>query len=119
VDTSLTIDILTGLAAIGLLLVLLLWWVARHHRSIPENQTLWQERNYTCVQCGIPMQQGWVLMGKGAIWSERTAGRPGSFALITAALPNTISLRFRPAANMAWRCTSCQLVLIDHSKLVH
>lgn len=58
------------------------------------------------------------MLGKGAIWSPRDGGRPGTFSHIGQALPNTISMRLPPAANMAWRCLDCQMLLIDHDKLV-
>lgn len=110
-----------GLVAIAALLVLwaMLRQVARRNRSEPESPALWDGRDYCCPTCGAPMRPGWVLLGRGAIWSPRARGRPGSLATIGAALPNTISLRLRPAANMAWRCERCQLLLMDHSRLIH
>jgi hypothetical protein len=64
------------------------------------------------------MEQGWALLGKGAIWSSRSRAKPGTFSHIGAALDNTISMSLRPAVNMAWRCASCRLLLLDHAKLV-
>ena len=64
------------------------------------------------------MQQGWVLLGKGAIWSERVVGAPGVFSHIGQALPNTLSMHLKPAVNMAWRCAPCAILTIDHDKLV-
>jgi hypothetical protein len=30
-----------------------------------------------------------------------------------------ISMHVMPAANMAWHCDRCRLLLVDHDKLVH
>lgn len=64
------------------------------------------------------MKPGWVLLGKGAIWTDRAAGRPGTFAHLGNVLPNTLGMRLKPAANMAWRCDDCRMLTIDHDKLV-
>ena len=113
--------IVAGVAAIGALLFLL-WLVRllqRRNRSVDEDPDLWDGRDYRCPACATPMEQGWVLLGKGAIWSPRAEGRPGTFAHIGNALENTISMTLRPASNMAWRCGSCRLLVLDHSKLVN
>ncbi|TCT21511.1 PF20097 family protein [Thiobaca trueperi] len=106
--------------AIGALLSLLL--LVRHLRrqscEVPATDALWHGRDYACPQCCQPLQPGRVLLGKGAIWSPRHQRPPGAFAHLGMALPNTISLSLRPASNMAWRCPDCQLLLIDHSRLV-
>jgi hypothetical protein len=107
-------------AAIAALLAL--WAIVRHLQGkaceVSATSDLWSGRNYACPDCGTTMEAGWVMLGKGAIWSSRDKGPPGTFAHIGSALPNTISLSLRPAANMAWRCPSCRLLLIDHGKLV-
>jgi hypothetical protein len=64
------------------------------------------------------MSPGWVMLGRGAIWADRENGPPGAFITIAAALPNTLSLSLRPASNQAWRCPGCQMLLLDHSRLV-
>lgn len=118
--SDLTVPAIGAFSAL-IALVLLLWlvrWIGRRNRSVPDDPALWTGRDYPCPQCGQSMAEGWVLLGKGAIWSDRANGRPGTFALITSALPNTLSLRLTPAANMAWRCARCQLLLLDHSRLV-
>jgi hypothetical protein len=112
--------ILAGATAIAALL-LLLWLMRglqRRNRSVAEDPRLWEGRSYRCPECGRDMEQGWVLLGKGAIWSPRRKGRPGAFSHIGQALENTISLSLRPATNMGWRCGGCRLLLLDHSKLV-
>lgn len=116
-DVQAWVGIGIGVLALAFLLLFLLR-MRRTNRTVTERSQLWQGRDYACPACGQPMTQGWVLMGKGAIWSERGRGRPGTFALVTNALPNTFSLRVRPASNMAWRCTDCRMLLIDHDKLV-
>jgi hypothetical protein len=112
---------IAGTLAIAALL-LLLWLVRvllRRNRSVGDSPLLWQDRDYRCPECGSPMEQGWVLLGKGAIWSPRGKSKPGTFAHIGSALENTISMSLRPAANMAWRCSSCRLLVLDRSKLVN
>jgi hypothetical protein len=106
-----------GVAAL-LALLLLVRRIDRRNRTEPDTPALWTGRDYPCPHCGARMQQGWVLLGKGAIWSGRGQGRPGAFSHIGAALDNTISLSMRPGANMAWRCEDCRLLLLDHDKLV-
>jgi hypothetical protein len=109
-----------ALLALGVLLALL--WIVRRiqrtTRTVPEAPGLWEGRDYRCPQCGTPMAQGWVMLGRGAIWAARGGRRPGIFAHIGASLENTISLSLPPAANMAWRCPTCRLLLVDHDKLV-
>jgi len=115
--SELTVALIIALLAIGTLLALV-YWVGRRNRVVADDPALWSGRDYPCPQCGAPMRQGWVMLGKGAIWSERAAGRPGAFAHIGQALPNTISMQLKPAANMAWRCDACRILTIDHDKLV-
>jgi hypothetical protein len=115
------VPIIAGLTAVVALLALL--WIVhrinRHNHSRPEDPGLWVGHDYRCPDCGEPMAPGWVLLGKGAIWRERHLGRPGGLSPISRALPNTLSLRLRPAANMAWHCDRCRMLLLDHSTLVH
>ncbi|MCU0835722.1 MAG: hypothetical protein MUC77_15015 [Chromatiaceae bacterium] len=98
-------SIVAGLVAVAVLVFLLV--LVRHIG-----------RRTLSVRDSAPMDPGWVMLGKGAIWSKRSAGRPGTFSHIGNALENTISLSIPPAANMAWRCERCRLLLIDHGKLV-
>ena len=105
-------------ATLILALAGILWRIERKGTKVPDSVALWNGREYSCPGCGSTMRQGWVLLGKGAIWSARSAGRPGTFASIGSALDNTISLSIPPASNMAWRCPPCGLLLLDHSKLV-
>lgn len=107
-----------GLLALGLLFALVVW-IHKRNRAVPDDPALWHGRDYGCPACGAAMAQGWVMLGKGAIFSPRASGRPGLFAHIGSALPNTLSMHLRPAANMAWHCPRCRLLLLDHDKLVH
>jgi hypothetical protein len=109
-----------ALVVVGALLALLfiVRMIRRRNRSVPDDPLLWDGRDYRCPRCRTPMEQGWVLLGKGAIWSPRLKGKPGPFAHIGLALENTMSLALRPAANMAWHCKHCRLLLLDHDKLV-
>lgn len=103
---------------LALLLILLLARLSRRHKAVNNRPGLWLDREYRCPTCQAPMQPGWVMLGKGAIFSPRDRGAPGTFAHIGQALDNTMSFSLRPAANMAWHCPSCRMLLIDHSRLV-
>ena len=117
VDNELLIG---GLIAVAALLAL--FWLVRRvtarNRSVANDPALWRDRDYRCPDCGVAMQQGWVLLGKGAIWSPLGRGKPGTFSHIGSSLENTISLSVPPALNMAWHCPSCRILLLDHDKLV-
>lgn len=109
-------------AGLALSVLLALWWLVRHlqrqTQCVAATPDLWTDRDYCCPACGQPMQPGWLLLGKGAIWTERNQRPPSTFAHLGQALPNTISLDWRPASNMSWRCHSCQLLLVDHAKMI-
>jgi hypothetical protein len=116
-------DLYSLIVAAVLVLALLtmlggLLWLRRRNRRVPDSAALWQGLDRRCPDCGGEMEEGWVMLGKGAIWSPRARGRPGTFAHIGQALPNTISLDLKPAANMGWRCEDCRLLLVDYDKLV-
>ena len=112
--------LLAGFVAIlGLILLLVLVRsIQRRSREVGATPGLWDGRDYRCPNCREPMSPGWVMLGRGAIWADRENGPPGAFSTIAAALPNTLSLSLRPAANQAWRCPGCQMLLLDHSRLV-
>jgi hypothetical protein len=119
--TDLMSSAISALTGILVLLAVTLWLLhrlSRRHVAVANRPDLWQGRDYRCPACTTPMNQGWVMLGKGAIWSPRGKGAPGTFAHIGQALDNTLSLAMRPAANMAWHCPHCRLLLIDHDKLV-
>jgi hypothetical protein len=107
---------------VALAVLLALLWVvrkvARKNRTVADSPSLWEGRDYRCPQCSTSMERGWVMLGRGAIWSAHGARKPGTFAHIGGALENTVSLSLPPAANMAWRCPTCRLLLVDHDKLV-
>lgn len=114
------LDRLAVVAAVGVLLALLfiMGRIRRQSRTIDETPGLWAGRDYRCPGCGSPMQAGWVMLGKGAIWSARDQGPPRPWSHLGQTLPNTLSLDLPPACNLAWRCPTCRLLLIDHDKLV-
>lgn len=112
--------LLAGVVAILalVLLLLLVRMIQRRSREVASTPALWEDRDYRCPGCRGYLEPGWVMLGRGAIWRDRAKGPPGAFRTIAGALPNTISLSLRPAANQAWRCPRCQLLLVDHSRLV-
>lgn len=112
--------LLAGVVAILalVLLLLLVRMIQRRSREVASTPALWEGRDYRCPGCRGHLEPGWVMLGRGAIWRDRRQGPPGPFSTIAGALPNTLSLSLRPAANQAWRCPCCQLLLVDHSRLV-
>lgn len=117
IDSYLLLAGLGGVAAL-LSLLLIVRKIDRRNRTLPDDPQLWSGRDYRCPQCGACMEQGWALLGKGAIWSPRSRGRPGPFANIGSSLPNTLSLSMRPGSNMGWHCPACRILILDHDKLV-
>ena len=109
-----------GLVGVGALILLLVMvrYIRLRSREVPDAPGLWSGRGYACPGCGGPMVEGWLLFGRGAVWSPRAKGPPGTFVTIAESLPNTLSLSLRPAGNQAWRCGDCRLVIFDHSRLV-
>lgn len=107
----------TGVLALLALLVIVRS-IRRRNLETPASPDLWSGRGYQCPSCGAGMEPGWIMAGRGLIWSRRDAAMPGAFSTISSALPNTISVSLRPACNQSWRCPICSLVLVDHSRLV-
>jgi hypothetical protein len=107
------------IAILALALILVLVRVIRRRNlEVPEQGPPGSWPRYRCPGCGAELEPGWVLLGRGAIWSPLSEGPPGTFSLVTGALPNTLSLSLPPACNRAWHCTGCSLLLVDHSRLV-
>ncbi|MEZ5581773.1 MAG: PF20097 family protein [Candidatus Competibacteraceae bacterium] len=118
-------DLMPPIVTIGLLSVgalILVWLLVRYfmgrNRVLPEQQAPRAANNYTCPDCSKPMQPGYLLFGRGAIWAPRVEKPPGSVAHIGQALPNTVSFGLPPDLNLGWRCIPCDLLLVDHRQLV-
>ena len=63
------------------------------------------------------MQNGFNLALRGMIWFDKDE----KFKLNTPiwkAMENIANMGFIPKGNTAWRCFSCQFILVDHSTLV-
>lgn len=116
-DTGLFLAVLVAILALVLLLAIVRA-IGRRSREVASASVLWEGRGYRCPVCRGALEPGWVMLGRGAIWRDRSKGPPGALSTIAGALPNTISLSLRPAANQAWRCPRCQMLLVDHSRLV-
>jgi hypothetical protein len=84
--------------------------------KVKQSEIEWIELK--CPKCQKIMDVGYSLAGRGIIWREKTEMKPGLFSSIGSALENTISLNILPALNISWRCSSCKLVILDHSKMV-
>jgi hypothetical protein len=109
-------------ASVAIAALLALWAIVRHLQGkaceIPATSDLWSGRSYACPDCGSAMEAGWVMLGKGAIWSSREKGPPGPFSHVGSALPNTISLSRAAGCQHGLAMSELPLLLIDHSKLV-
>jgi hypothetical protein len=84
--------------------------------KLKESEIEWKELK--CPKCQKVMDSGLSLAGHGIIWREKTEMTPGIFSNIGSVLENTISLNVLPALNISWRCSSCELVILDNSKMV-
>lgn len=108
------------LVAIGALL--LIWWIVRHIRNrntlVDDGPELWSGKAYRCPKCDAFLEQGYVMLGRGAIWSSREEKPISTLAHIGQSLPNTLSFDLPPATNAAWRCTSCNFLVVDHSRMI-
>lgn len=120
VQPILAMGVLVGAISVAALL-LILFIVRRVNRKtlvVGEDPRFWLERELHCPGCGESMAEGYVMAGKGVIWRPRAEQGPGIFAHIGQALENTMSFGLPPALNMAWRCESCELIMLDLSKMV-
>lgn len=88
---------------------------------VPEGTKDYSDEEILCPVCHEAMISGYSITNRGIIFHERNE----EFSLLKAMLNNQLlkntadySFRFRPRENQAWRCHSCQIVLIDHSKLL-
>ncbi|MEE4379198.1 MAG: PF20097 family protein [Candidatus Competibacteraceae bacterium] len=112
--------VIVGLLSVSVLVLawLLMKYFMRRNRVLPEQQATRITNSYICPDCGKPMQSGYLLLGRGAIWAPRTEQAPGNVAHIGQALPNTVSFGLPPDLNLGWRCIPCNLLLVDHCQLV-
>jgi hypothetical protein len=103
-------------------LIIFLWILFRKIESKNNMVTLdeaslnWKESK--CPTCGKTMEGGYAFAGKGIIFSPKGKKLPGAFSTIGKALDNTFSMNITPAVNMAWHCSSCKVVVIDHAKML-
>lgn len=104
----------TGLPV--LLVVLLIGVMRRNPTTTGPEATA--DRAVACPRCGAPMQPGRTQLGRGATWSAQGDRPPRAFLNVFQTLPNTLSLAVPPALNPAWHCAPCQMLLVDHSRLV-
>ena len=104
---------LLPLVALGLLIL-----AVRRRNSVVASAGDHPHQDVSCPGCGREMAPGYVLAGRGIHWRGAGEGPIGPFATILGALPNTISLSFRPRENRAWRCEACSILVVDHAALV-
>ena len=103
------------------LLAGLLWLVHHIHRKsvvATEPSEGFHHPEHHCTACGITMETGYTLCGRGIFWQTADAHHFSLFTHIGQALENTISFSMRPAVNAAWRCPRCKLILIDYSRMI-
>ena len=110
-------------AILTITLVLLFIWILMR-RILKKNKVVQVEKSslnwkeLKCPNCERIMEEGYAFAGKGIFWAAKSAKKPGAFSYIGQALENTLSISLRPALNMAWRCNSCKMILIDHSRML-
>lgn len=96
----------------------LLRYISRKTQTEDYDRRAHERDSLNCPRCQQPMEAGLGMLGRGLIWREPWAKGAGTFATITQALPNTISMNIRPAYNRAWRCQRCSTAVIDYAKMV-
>lgn len=74
--------------------------------------------SYSCPKCAVEMKRGFIVAGKGIVWRNETEKPKSIFTAIHKSLGNTINLTMSVKENRAWKCDSCEYLLIDHSTLV-
>ena len=104
--------------AVFALVLILLRHIAKKNTVIKQEKyrVEWQALN--CPVCRNAMEEGFSLAGRGIIWRGKDDKEPGMFSTMGSVLENTLSLRARPALNLSWRCKTCGLVVLDHSKMI-
>ena len=111
------ITLLLTVAGIAFLIYFLRKTEKRNH-IVTTHESLLHWPEVKCAHCGKSMQQGYSFTGKGISWTPRHRRTPGNLLTIVSTLENTFSMRLPQPLNMAWHCAQCQLILIDHSKMV-
>ena len=117
-------DLVIGASAIlTIILMLLFIWILMRRLlkknkvvRVEESSLNWKE--VKCPHCTTIMEHGYAFAGKGIFWVPKSAKKPGAFSNIGQALENTFSISFRPDLNMAWHCSSCKMIVIDHSRML-
>ena len=92
--------------------------IEKKNRIETVEEALLNWEDIKCPKCLTIMEQGYTFAGKGIIWTPKQAKLPGTFATTFQALENTFSLSITPAVNMAWRCDSCKMIVIDYSRML-
>lgn len=90
---------------------------ARHSASTTVQRYRLERQHYHCPRCDAPMREGYVL-GRGLVWLDELERARFHKLDLESTLPNTLNLSPRVGANGAGRCDRCQLLVIDHSRLV-
>lgn len=77
-----------------------------------------RKNNLLCPVCGKMMAAGFSASPRGVFFRNSVQKPFGTFIPIWQALKNTLNTGIVPKENVAWRCESCALILIDHSAAV-
>jgi len=73
---------------------------------------------YTCPKCGMVMENGFVMAGKGICYRADEAKPLSQFIGPKTLLKNTMNMTMSTKENVAWRCRDCNYILVDHSYLI-
>jgi hypothetical protein len=116
---TLTILLVLVTTIILVILFIAIWRLNRRNTVITLDRSEIEWTQLECPMCHKKLTTGFALPGRGVIWSDKSEKKPGPFANIGSVLDNTISISFRPALNIAWRCKGCELVILDISKMIN
>ena len=111
------LSILVIAIILGVLFVSI-WRLNKRNTVVELDKSEIEWANLKCPKCQGELNTGFALPGRGVIWSGKNEKAPGPLTNIGSVLENTISVSFKPAINIAWRCKSCKLVVLDISKMI-
>jgi hypothetical protein len=91
----------------------------RNSHIISPDEARVYRRDYACPKCNSIMEKGFTLAARGLTWCDSEDDFVGNFFKLTPQrLDNTANWGLTLRANSAWKCDTCNLVLIDHGALI-
>ncbi len=101
-----------------LIIILLLRKLENKNNVINIDRSSMNWDAYKCPKCRSIMEQGFSFSPRGVVWTQNNDKTPGAFTTINQSLENTLSMRFSPAVNKAWKCKTCKMLVMDYSQML-